>query len=697
MTVIELEKYTCLLDENAQKFMNGELEWINCDTLFNYYLFLKKKWREILDQRYIPKAYQAAISFTLMVYMDKNKLEELFSKYRTLEVFSNYFRTLTRMRKEPVLVEELISFDFNIDKIDKSNCISHFEYLVWLTYYYISKRDFDITEILLTKLEFAYERIENNITNTTTIYQMETMFMYTKALFYHIQTNFIESEKLYTNTLNKLGKADIHDNFLLGLLHNGLGNLYKSVGEKKAVNQYNLACQAYEKLQSERGIAVTKANIALLYIKEGRLQEALSILLRVRKTMETYEDRMNQLILNLEIHSCLSSLEWDEEAEDYLNKAFEITKKHHLEYERVYLVATEFYANRKEFRKAETNLKRYQRVAKIKEKGKRKSATYRIYKGLLQLKKKNLGESESFINSAMEIAKEQNHSSLVLKASLINIELLIIKYRLENNFDKKSEIIQQIEQISRETIDLLHESKSFFQIVNYQILLSIAYILSQKYDLAIGVLHQAGEIANKYNFEPQLKQIEKYKQILTGLVLDTHTPNLETNLQLMRADLEMSMKDFSIHSKINPNFVRTIQKPNLRYLLVILSSGLPIFSYNFMKSRIEGSSELLLAGLINAIQNFSSTISAKKGVFRTLEHTDYLVLLEPREEYTIALFTDRFSYELKEAINEFAKLIEKYRKDMETNIYSDDEEKSRIEQILTNEVEKIFDFKRRKK
>ena len=123
-------------------------------------------------------------------------------------------------------------------------------------------------------------------------------------------------------------------------------------------------------------------------------------------------------------------------------------------------------------------------------------------------------------------------------------------------------------------------------------------------------------------------------------------------------EFESSMINYSSKGVYESTLlIETEKELNLLYLQIILPSGLPCYSYQFKKEKISDN-EFLLAGLINAIQNFSTEVSSDKGGFRMLEHSEYLILLEPREKYTVALYTERFSYHLKELILRFADRVE---------------------------------------
>jgi len=125
------------------------------------------------------------------------------------------------------------------------------------------------------------------------------------------------------------------------------------------------------------------------------------------------------------------------------------------------------------------------------------------------------------------------------------------------------------------------------------------------------------------------------------------------------------------------------------FIIVILESGLPVYAYNFKKEEI-GNSKYLIAGLINAIDNFASEVFSQKGKFLLMEHSEYIILFEKRMDYTIALFTEPSGYEMKGKLNAVADEIDKIVDKFPPNNYIEGEVGNYVTKLLDEKVENIF-------
>ena len=407
--------------------------------------------------------------------------------------------------------------------------------------------------------------------------------------------------------------------------------------------------------------------------------------------MNKFQDQRNILVIYNHIYSCLRSLEKMEEAEEYLIKSFESMKEFNIENDDIYLDATEFYAITGKFDLAENYLNKYYEIMKVKEEEETlNKSTWHISKGFIELKKMNVFASEQELIEGIKLARKNNFAPLILQGLIYLIELLIIKYRTTEDFELKKLFIEKLEINCQECVILLREYKSIFQMVNYNLLLATVYILSFKYELAQDVLNRTMKVCKEYNLQKQYDRAERNLKIALDFKKASKQENIEQEILQMRTEFEFSMMNYSERGVKETTYISSSEeKPILLFLLVILPSGLPVYSYNFKSERISDD-ELLIAGLINAIQNFSSEISMKKGEFRMLEHTDYLVLLEPRDNFTIAFFTDSFSYGIKEGILRFADETEKSIEILEKKDFVKSDEIRQITLKLDKSVNELF-------
>ncbi len=380
-----------------------------------------------------------------------------------------------------------------------------------------------------------------------------------------------------------------------------------------------------------------------------------------------------------------------QEAEEYLNHALNHMVEYDLENDDIYLSASELYALLGDFHTAEEYLKNYYDLQKVKEEEESfRKATWLIHKGFIELKKKNIYESENNLTEGIRISRETNHVPVLLQGLIYLIELLITKYKTEEDSLRKQGIFEEIELSSEECVILFREYKSVFQMVNYQLLLVTVYILMYKIELASSILERTINICKEFELEQQLKAAESKLAVVQKLSSISKVDDLKEETDKLTTTLENAMMGYSSKGVKEETHISEIDdEQKLIYLLVILPSGLPCYSFIFKETDIH-EDELLVAGLIDAIQKFSSTISQKKGVFRMLEHSDCIILLESREEYTVALFTENFSYDLKNKLIEFANKVVKSIEIFEQQDFIQKSKLDKIKAELNEAVKEIF-------
>lgn len=655
--LIELVKYSTFLTSTDKEVLGGRLNPDNYSTLYEYYIFIIDNWESINSIK-LPSIYQAILSYVLMIYFNFQKFGEFYGKYSTIEVAATYMRVLTRQSQKKK-INEIIS-KFPINEMEEAPIFSQLDLLTWETYFYIYEHDFDKAKELILTAENLISKINEKDEDIILHKHQSASLFYIKALLYDMEKEIQKSLVEIILGIRILEESKIFDSFILGSLYNSYGSSLMTLGSPIAKDKFKTGLSYFSQNKIERGMAVCQANIATLLMHEGKFDEALDYFYDFVIIMEKFQDQRNILVIFNHIYSCLQSLGRMDQAEEYLHKAFKRMEEHNLENDDIFLDASEFYAIEGNFKLAEKHLKKYSEILKVKEEEETLTrATWLIHKGFIELKKKNMYESEQHLLEGIQIAKNNLFAPLSLQGIIYLIELLINKYRTEEDNQSKQNIIDEIELYSQECVILLREYKSNFQMVNYELLLATTYLLSNKLELAWDVLTRTSQVCKQYNFQNQLEKVEKNIIIVQELKSDQKKTKLGKDIIQMRSDIELSMVDYSAKGvKDITILTESDKRPLLIYLLVILPSGLPCYSYNFKTDRISDN-ELLIAGLINAIQNFSSEISLKKGVFRMLEHSDYIVLLEPRDNFSIAMFTDSFSYELKEHVLDFANSVEK--------------------------------------
>ncbi|MBY8999860.1 MAG: tetratricopeptide repeat protein [Candidatus Heimdallarchaeota archaeon] len=688
MKLLELAKYSLYIKEKDWNILGGILNYNNYTTLYDYYIEITKNWSLIISTN-LPRVFYSIISYVLMIYFDLQRLEELYNRKPSVEVAATFIPLLTRQGRR---TEVLTLIDgFTKKQLVKTFILSYIDFFIWKSYFHIHFHEF---EEAATSLNFAEETIEKSLKIeqfSASFVQSKATLLYVKALYNRNRRNHHQSLEESVQGINLLEQSNIYDSYLLGSLYNLTGNTLNLFGRTSTKENYEVALDYFSKNKIERGVAVCNGNIASLMVKEGRFELSLRHCFEFIEIMKKFKDQRNILVAYNLVFSCYKSLGKMKEAEEYLNNAFNHMAEYNLENDDIYLSASELYALLGDFPSAEKHLQNYYDLLEVKEeKESLRKATWLIHKGFIELRKINIYESENNLTEGIKISKEANYVPIVLQGLMYLIELLISKYKAEEDSRKKQEIFEEIELNSQECIILFREYKSVFQMVNYQLLLVTVYILTYKIELASNILERVIKICKEHGLEQQLITAESKLEIVQELSSISKKNDLMEETDKLATTLEYAMMDYSSKGVKEETHISELDaEQKMLYLLVILPSGLPCYSFNFTDTEIY-EDELLVAGLIDAIQKFSSVISKKKGVFRMLEHSDYIILLESREEYTVALFTENFSYDLKNKLIEFAIKVEKSIEVLEKQDFVEKSKLKQIESELDESVDEIF-------
>ncbi len=629
------------------------LDFNKFTNLVDFYYSIKDNWEEI---KLLPldEYNRAILAYLFNIYHDYKKLEELKQRYDSLEVLNQYMIILIRQNKFEQM-ESLIKENGTLS--NKSHPFIAFDYnLIVASYYSMTKR-FDTAQKYLEKAEDVYNTFNYVLFDEYLINYSKANLAYHRGLYYSDIRKHQEAIVEYNKAISILKNNQINDYYMYALIYTQIGIALMNLGSSNAKEPLDLSLKYYNYLSLKRGIAITNANLSSVMIREGKFEEALENLFEIIKIMESQNEYRNILITYNQIYFCLKSIGKWEEAEEYLNMAINLMKELNVENDDLYLDVAEFYALKKDFRMAEENLKKYYTLLKIDQEDAYSTnrATYLIYKAFIELSKRNIYHAENDIKEGLAIARKNSNGFLILQALMYYIELSVFKYHIEENIHLKNEYISDIELFSQEAIILLREYKSIFQQVNYYLLLSTVYILTNHIELATDILDRAQKISEDYNLQDQINSINKNREIIKQII---ESQNLQKDIKQQIKETEQKLFSYSQKGIKEITYViESGEKPTLLYLAVLLPSGIPIYSYNFQESIIKVD-DFFIAGFIQAIQLFISEIYAKKSAFRMLEHSDYIVLLEPRESFTCIVFTDSFSYEIKAQMHNFADMLE---------------------------------------
>ncbi|UJG40737.1 MAG: hypothetical protein K9W45_12990 [Candidatus Heimdallarchaeum aukensis] len=650
-------------------------------SIYDFYETLIDNWDKII-RKPLTSPHLSTISYILMSYSDYERLKELFDLFSSLEVASNYIKLLANQGKKDEIEKILNSYSRLKEPIE-----CWLDLIGWGIYHFSQMQQKSKIYEFLKQFEEGFQELSKLMEKTDLSFihlQAFKLFIEGCSL-YHMQ-EYTKSVKLVKKAVHLLTKNDIKDNFLLGSIYNLLAINYRFSGRGPEKEMLYKARDTFNEEKMDRGVAIAKGNLAYLLIREGKFEEAMTLLLEFDEIMRKYSEIRNLILNYSDIYYCLKSLGKMDEAERNLEIAMQLMEEYNSPNEDIYIDATEFYALKGEIEKAEFFLNKYIQFLDVEEKGETvKNATTLIYQGFIDFRKKNFYDAEVKLKKGLSIARKQNVIPLVLQALIYLIELNISKYKIEASSFVKEEIIEEIELLSQETIVILKSHDNIFQMINYQQLLASAYILSNKVSLAISLLEEAEKISLEHNM---IGHVEKIKELI-GLAKSVNNYMNEAKIQIHR-ELEKDLQTYSTKAVRELTIIRDQEEaPTPLSLLVIQESGLPCFSYNF-KDKSFTTDELLLSGLINAIQKFGSEISWKKGKFRLMAHSDYILLIDPHEKFSIALFVEGYDSSFREKMSEFAKYVKPLIDKLDSQKYLDGETYTDLDFNLKGIVERIF-------
>ncbi|MHA1116489.1 MAG: hypothetical protein ACTSPJ_09985, partial [Candidatus Heimdallarchaeaceae archaeon] len=372
--------------------------------------------------------------------------------------------------------------------------------------------------------------------------------------------------------------------------------------------------------------------------------------------MEKKKELRNIAMINAEIIYAYRLLNNIPESLKFLEKAIKISEQYNIALDYIYPLAAETYAISNNFDKARLYLEKYSKIFKLNEpKLNAYYTTYITTKGIFEFYKMNYYSSRDYLLKGINYARELNLFPQALNALLYLIELYLVMFKIETNKINKQKILEEIELYSQEIIILLKELNAFYQLVNYMLLLATVYIYTNKLHLSEDLLKRVEIICKKHDLNYKEENIRQIYQLLKKAKSNTEFEQTPFSMDFS-LEIDNLIKQYTTKGLLTSEIRSSRNNFHLFHFLLIVEN-VPFYSYSY--GDIFHSDELLIVGMINAIKNISKTLKLKKGELRILEHSEYVMLLLGKSEFTIALFVDRFSYALKKKTEEIAVLIEK--------------------------------------
>ncbi|MHA1416248.1 MAG: tetratricopeptide repeat protein [Candidatus Heimdallarchaeaceae archaeon] len=623
------------------------------NTYFDFYNTILKYWDEILSSS-IPSDYQALIAKILLIYDDREKLSEFYLKFKSFEIFASFSR-IVAIQGDYSKIEEII------EKLDKgeinTQLIYLFDFFLHVVEYYSVINKLEQTEEYLNKALEILDQISEFEKDKKLCRFYEIKYLYTETLINYMKHQYIKGIYISERALQKILKHDISDVYLHAYLLNMQGNclLYSgSIIESKVA--YAEAIKLFSSEKIERGKIVAKANYAVVLLKQGFFKEGLKHLFNILIFMEKKKELRNIAMINAEIIYAYRLLNNIPESLKFLEKAIKISEQYNIALDYIYPLAAETYSISNNFDKSRLYLEKYSKIFKLDEpKLNAYYTTYITTKGIFEFYKMNYYSSRDYLLKGINYARELNLFPQALNALLYLIELYLVMFKIETNKINKQKILEEIELYSQEIIILLKELNAFYQLVNYMLLLATVYIYTNKLHLSEDLLKRVEIICKKHDLNYKEENIRQIYQLLKKAKSNTEFEQTPFSMDFS-LEIDNLIKQYTTKGLLTSEIRSSRNNFHLFHFLLIVEN-VPFYSYSY--GDIFHSDELLIVGMINAIKNISKTLKLKKGELRILEHSEYVMLLLGKSEFTIALFVDRFSYALKKKTEEIAVLIEK--------------------------------------
>ncbi len=639
------------------------------DDIYAFYSAINDNWKKIINSR-IPPLYQAILSYTFVIYHDIEKMKELYEKTRSLETSIYYLNFLSRKASYDE-AEKIIS-TYGDQYKDKTKCIIiRLDLLNYLSFYYSITNFHNKAFECIKKIKELLEKEKENYPDKILIYE-ELLSLEIEGYFYERSLEYKKGLKIYEKTIELIKKYKVEDHYIIATIYNSYANGMRHLGMLEAKKYYRIAKEHFKLINVERGQHITEINLASVNILFGNYKEALDNLLGQLAFLQKTEDDQALIIVNNMIYQCLRSLDRMDEAEFYLNRALEISSIRDITNGELLLDASEFYAIKGDIAKAEEFVEKFNALYYDLDKknstnnNTTEDNTFRnseidIAYGFIELKKMNLYKAKMFLSRGVEIAKRKNYTILIIQGFLYLIELLTIKLQISHETERKS-IIHELKIISEETAAMLNSYHSYYQWVNYSILLSYVYFLIDEYKMAIDILEKARVVSLQRNYTHYLNQIQQLKSQINTVYKLKETGNETTKEELLYI-LNNKMHKLSTKGlqAYTPMLTRYKEEGQLRSLFVFKTkTGEAIFSYDFEDRTTELSykenNELI--GLISTIEKFGEEIKYEenpesKSKFSVINYADYYIMIQENKQYSIALLSKVFNYDLKNKIKEF--------------------------------------------
>jgi tetratricopeptide (TPR) repeat protein len=170
--------------------------------------------------------------------------------------------------------------------------------------------------------------------------------------------NYLEALKYFKELNDNLNRAKVYNN---------IGNLYRNINRKKALEYFRKSLTISSKLNNEQLIGGLYLNIAMIYMKNGELKKSLSYYEMSNDIFKRRNDTLYMIIYLQNTGIVYTQLNNIEEAKARLIHAIKEARKHNL-YQLIigcYLTLSDIYIKEKDFRSAKQSINKGIKYSKI--------------------------------------------------------------------------------------------------------------------------------------------------------------------------------------------------------------------------------------------------------------------------------------------------------------------------------------------
>ena len=200
--------------------------------------------------------------------------------------------------------------------------------------------------------------------------------------------------------------------------------------------------------------------------------------------------------------------------------------------------------------------------------------------------------------------------------------LYLLEFKIfELKFSDNSEILEEANEILENLIKLTSTNKSSAWLAKTLALKSQMNLLEMDFDEAKRNINKALNIAKNKQMKSLLKHLNtQYDDLLSKI---TKLRLLDSNNDSISSRLEIT--DFLVFDKNRSEFLE-ISDEQPAYISLLDSSGMSLYSFNFLSTQSENFDQLM-SGFLSAINSVISKLFSVSGFIERIKHKEYTIMI----------------------------------------------------------------------